>query len=372
MELAIPELPERSLQPPADPVKDLEHEPRVRIASTSGPSEFGAKGRSTFVREAYAVERDFLNVYVALTTLARHMANFETLLCFVLSIGSTCFFTLYSPDPDFFLAERLDFTLIGTAVVFPISFLINETFRRRELALQRIAHIKALLCQIQAGMLLWRWKNSSVNHPTKAWEDEVNHSLRGTMRDIISLLRLPKWSANRHTFTAQGRLFRRNVVNNQRELTSSVIANVTRLHAFVEDLKELGLTASEATRLNQYTYLLQMEFEGLVMIKTYRTTNIARSFVRIVTLLCPTFYGPYFCWIARSSVSGDWTAFSLTYALLLTIATTFVLQGLVKVQRALEDPFVSPFAGEAIALAEEEHDTNIRIDMVLLTANDMI
>jgi len=44
----------------------------------------------------------------------------------------------------------------------------------------------------------------------------------------------------------------------------------------------------------------------------------------------------------------------LASAVALSLVSTFVLQSLVKVQRALEDPFVSPFTGEAIALADEE------------------
>jgi len=348
----------------------------VRAASTMGhpPSEFGSKGRPVLVRELYAVERDLLNVYVALVTLAKHMANFESVLACALATWSTLFYTLYEPesDSDGFLSSRLDFTIIGTAIVFPTSFLINETFRRREMALQRLAHVKTLLCQIQAGMLLWRWKNTAPNIPSKAWKGRVKHTLHEIMRSTVALLKLPKWSANRHTFTKQGRAFRRDVVNRQRELTHSVLSNIVQLHVFVEDLKDLGLTASEATRVNQYTYLLQMEFESLVMIKTYRTTNIARSFVRITMLVCPAFYGPYFAYVARSSggSAGEaaWTIFSLVYAVLLSLVTTFVLQGLVKVQRALEDPFVSPFVGEAIALAEEEEETYLRLDAVELCA----
>ena len=48
--------------------------------------------------------------------------------------------------------------------------------------------------------------------------------------------------------------------------------------------------------------------------------------------------------------------------------TTCVLQGLVKVQRALEDPFVGPFPGETIALDEEEDETLARLDAVVAEA----
>jgi len=57
--------------------------------------------------------------------------GFEAGLTIFLSTASTVFFCLYNPD-SVYIAARLDFTIIGSAVVFPVTFLIAETFRRRE------------------------------------------------------------------------------------------------------------------------------------------------------------------------------------------------------------------------------------------------
>ena len=319
-----------------------------------------------------AWERDMLNLYVAFTTLFAHLRTPETLLGYLVAIASTLAFALLPPGQmevaGPYLTARLDFTLLGTAIVFPVSFLINETFRRRETALQRLAHVKALACQIQAAILLWRWKDARATEPAQEWEDHVAATLQEAVTSMSAILLLPKWSANRHLYTPQGLAFRRRVVERQRALTHRFVRAMTELHVAVETLKACGLTASEATRLNQYTYLLHHEMEGLLMIKSYRTTSIARSFARCMVLICPAFYGPYFAWVAYDS--GADAPLGLGFAIALSLMTTTVLQGLVKVQRALEDPFSSVFPAEVIAVQEETDDTLLRMGVVRAVARE--
>jgi len=360
------------------------------------PSEFGMSSRPCHTRRFHAVQRDLLNIYVAFRTLMQHMASFETGLSFALAIWSALFYTIYAPDGHP-VAARLDFAIIGTAVALPIryavqlcnvfaarlgrwlttsrrarmrldSFIISETFRRRENALSELAHMKAMMCQVFSGMMLWRWEVKEEDAPRPRWKHNVKFTLKEIMRATVAILRLPQYGSNRHMYTEGGRKFRRDVLSRQRELTHVVLSSMVTLQANVEYLKKCGLSATEASRLNQYVSMLQVDFERLVMIKSYRTTNAARSFVRINLIICPAFYGPFFAYVARGDPAGPWTVLSLTYVVLLAALMTFVLQGLVKVQRALEDPFVSPYVGEAILLTEEEEDTARRLDSVLQTA----
>ena len=322
-----------------------------------------------------AWERDLLNLYVAFATLAAHLKSPETLLGFLVATASTLAYCLLPPSSDGaptaaqHLAARLDFTLLGTAIVFPITFLVNETFRRRETALQRLAHFRALACQLQAALVMWRWKDARATQPPQEWEDHVAAVLHEAVATTSAILLLPKWSANRHLYTAQGRAYRRRVVERQRALTRRFVRAVALLHAAVEQLKGCGLTPSEATRLNQYTYLLHQEFESLVMIKSYRTTSIARSFARCMVLVCPAFYGPYYAWVAYDS--GADPGFGFGFALALSLITTTVLQGLVKVQRALEDPFTSMFPAEVIAVQEEADEALASMGVVRAVAREV-
>jgi hypothetical protein len=327
------------------------------------------------------LKREFLSTYAAISTLCQHLWTIETFTCLFVSLSSTLFFCFYEFGPEEYFMSRLDFTFLGTGLVFPITFLVNETFRRRELALQRLAHVKALTCQIQIALLMWRAVPSSATSPpptittnNEEWKNNVANTLHNVVQSMMAILQLPKWTANRHMYTKQGRSFRMVVVNKLRDLSRDVITHITTLHQYTEQLKQWTiLTPSECTRVNQYIYLLQTEFESLLMLKTYRTTNIARSFVRVMVLILPIFYGPYFAWVARSPPPPENTNdigvvnyVGVVFAVSLSLITTLVLQGLVKVQRALEDPFLSVrgFVGEVIDLLNEMDDTLDRLNVI--------
>jgi hypothetical protein len=322
--------------------------------------EFGRDDANLFIRMLYAIERDMLNWYGSIISLVQHGWSFEAFLTIVCAVISTTVFCVVPIDGHAF-AARLDFTIIGSAVVFPTTFLIAETFRRREGAIQRLASIKALLCQLEMAYLTWRWKGNS--DMGEEWELEVHKTINHTMRTIVAILSLPTWNTNRHIYTSSGRQFKAKVVKRERELMHRMGVLFSRLHIFTEDLKSHGLPPNEASRVNQYNCLLQIDFEALVMVKCYRTPNIARSFVRLMVLVCPIFYGPYFAWV--SGIIGGGAQTNLAFAIALTVLTVFILLGLVRVQRAMEDPFTSNFPGDVIDMKDELNDTEARLELIL-------
>jgi hypothetical protein len=223
-------------------------------------------------RSFYSIERDIFNWYGSFMSLINHGWGFESLLTLVLAVGSTCFFCFYRTPDGEPLAARLDFSIIGSALVFPVTFLIAETFRRREGAIQRLASIKANLCQIQLALLNWRWKGPNTDLGSD-WEDRTHETLHHIINTMCAVLRLPTWNTNRHIYTAQGREFKARVIKRERELTRRLGLLFSELHWYVEDLKESGLPANEASRINQYNSMLQIDFEALAMVKSYRTPN---------------------------------------------------------------------------------------------------
>jgi hypothetical protein len=52
------------------------------------------------------------------------------------------------------------------------------------------------------------------------------------------------------------------------------------------------------------------------------------------------------------------------FAIALTVVTVFVLLALVRVQRSMEDPFVSLFPGDVIDLRSEVLDTEMRLNLI--------
>lgn len=325
--------------------------------------EFGnPKKMNRLLKMWYSIERDCYNWYGSILSLLRQGWGFESFMSLFFGVGSTCFFCYYRTPEGNALAARLDFSIIGSAVVFPVTFLIAETFRRRENAIQRLASIKAILCQIELAMLTWRWKDVPFDRISDEWEDSVHSNLHVIINSMAQILKLPTWNTNRHIFTAQGREFKSRVIGRERELTRKLSLCFSQLHWFTEDLKDWGLPPNEASRINQYNSMLQTEFENLTMIKAYRTPNVSRSFVRVMVLFMPIFYGAYFGWVSGTIGGGAQT--NPAFAIALTVVTVFVLLGLVRVQRSMEDPFTSSFPGDVVDLRSEVLDTETRLNLI--------
>ena len=58
------------------------------------------------------------------------------------------------------------------------------------------------------------------------------------------------------------------------------------------------------------------------------------------------------------------------FAIVLTVVTVFVLLGLVRVQRAMEDPFTSQFPGDVIDLISEQLDAETRLNLIVACARE--
>jgi len=235
--------------------------------------EFGNfRSMPFYKRTWYSIEKDIYNWYGSFLSLISHGWGFESFLTLVLAVASTTFFCYYRTPEGTPLAARLDFSIIGSALVFPVTFLIGETFRRREGAIQRLASIKAVICQIEIAMLTWRWKGTNTDLGVE-WEDRLHQTLHYIVNTMVAILQLPTWNTNRHIYTAQGREFKARVIKRERELTRRLGLLFSELHWYVEDLKDRGLPANEASRINQYHSMLQIDFEALAMVKSYRTPN---------------------------------------------------------------------------------------------------
>lgn len=60
-----------------------------------------------------------------------------------------------------------------------------------------------------------------------------------------------------------------------------------------------GLPTNEASRLNQYNYLLQAALEGIMNVKDYRTPQGLRTFARFYVISMWPIMGPYFAWVKQ-------------------------------------------------------------------------
>jgi len=125
---------------------------------------------------------------------------------------------------------------------------------------------------------------------TPEWERHAFEVMLEAVQVTFGLLHLPKIRF-RHFHTNHGVKFER-AVRTERERLQERLTKVNfSMHSLVEDLKDNGLSPMESIRLFSYVQQLFKEFEGIWMIKVYRTGNAARSFVRIILTSCILFYG---------------------------------------------------------------------------------
>lgn len=114
---------------------------------------------------------------------------------------------------------------------------------------------------------LWNWGD---NGRKKLPIDHVSRTktlLVALLHNTASLLLLPTLTRGRHRFTAPGRKLAARYADKTEQLQLQVVSIFRRLHQQVEVMKACGLPANEASRINQYHWLLQARIERLLNIK---------------------------------------------------------------------------------------------------------
>jgi len=98
-----------------------------------------------------------------------------------------------------------------------------------------------------------------------------------------------------------------------------------------EDLREIGLSVNETSRLNQYLRIMIVQVENIINIKNYRTPNSLRAYSKVFLNVFPIVFAPFFAFIADSNSAIFGFGLSIMYGLVLT--------SLDNIQDDLEDPF---------------------------------
>jgi len=136
------------------------------------------------------------------------------------------------------------------------------------------------------------------------------------------------------------------------------------LHEILEEVKASGaIEGHETTRLTEWTRMLNTQVEQIQLVKEYRTTNIARSYIRVFMLLCPAMYGVYFSYIAGNVEGGSATT-GLPYSVFLMMCSICLLLMMINAERSLEDPCTTEYPGDMINLSEELKDLCERLEMI--------
>mmetsp|Transcript_4352 Transcript_4352/g.5363 ORF Transcript_4352/g.5363 Transcript_4352/m.5363 type:complete len:427 (+) Transcript_4352:47-1327(+) len=295
----------------------------------------------------------FFDYYSSFKVFFDHTITWESLLLLVNATAATVFYLEYETSDGTNLAAKLDFSLVGFAIVFPLTFLLQQVFQRREEALHVFAEFRAILQNIQISMMTWEF-DISVNkkghwegrrYLSEDFEERVTENCINMTYILETFLREPEATRARHIFVHRSLLCKG-------RMTEAVLHNefIDLLHnsySYVEELKIRGMPGNEAARINQYHWFLQARFERLRNFKWYRTPQPARSFGRLYLLVIPWFYGPYYAWAAGLSQDENITDNTITissatsygFAIALSLFTMLVLLGIINAGRNLEDPF---------------------------------
>lgn len=302
----------------------------------------------------------FLDLFSAVVVWCSYLVTFETLLQCVLTLGCVTFYVRWYTYQGLRLNANLNWTFFSFAVVFPLTFSLNEAFRRRELALSLMAQMKSCVVAIYYAHKDWDWSTKTALSGGRAQlppghADEVRKVLLALNADQFALLKMPNVSRSRHFYTSAGRHKRAKVQAEKAALLQRIGACFSRLSAAVEEMKAAGLPGNEAARVRQYFHLLLTAWESLRNVKRYRTPVTTRVFARLYIMLHPFIMGPYYAFIAIGN--GSIARTNYAFAVMLAEFTTLALSALFNIRYAMEDPFTSDSGPDSINLARDMQET---------------
>jgi hypothetical protein len=242
-----------------------------------------------------------------------------------------------------------------TAVVTPITVSITLAFRRREFALYEIRRVRTCAFQIYLSHAIWNWDDATGRDKATSKDgidwldhtDTVLHHLIAIGDELCRFLTLPTSSRSSHRMLKSGRREAAEIVQVAYRLFDSLYTQrIIQLSYLTEQLKQYGLSTSEASRIRQYERYVGEAVEGLRAYKMYRTPQALRAFGRIFTVILPPFYAPTFAQLA-------FDLHSLSMGILFAVITPLCLTALYESTQAIEDPFVGFITLDGIDVKEE-------------------
>ncbi|MHC4599447.1 MAG: hypothetical protein ACYS47_10615 [Planctomycetota bacterium] len=206
----------------------------------------------------------------------------------------------------FGLTISLPLTLVATAVVFPIVFSISGAYKRRETALSYYGSMKT--------------HGRAIFYAARDWPETPNEEVVERAKRLLG-----------DVFRAARSLFHGPV--------SAMVANEEKVYAefsnvskFVKsDLRDRGMAAGEASRVNQFLSKMMLAFESTKHVYQYRTPKTLRAFSDFFIVVLPLAYGPHFAHMASETAPG--------LHFIMPVLLSVILVSLDNIQDHLENPF---------------------------------
>lgn len=235
-----------------------------------------------------------LDLYAAGKVFCLHLLSFESLFAVLSSLVATSAYYFLGHDrgsgggSDF--AANISWTIVTFAIVSPMIMQIRQAFTRREQALEAFAECacgqltelrggvvttdgaaasaaKSLFVNILLAHALWDWGDNGRRKLPPDHVPATKTLLVSVLDAVEALLLLPTLTRGRHRFTSAGRKAAGQFIDSTEQLQLQLVALFRRLHQQVEVMKSAGLPANEASRINQYHWMLHARVEKLLNIK---------------------------------------------------------------------------------------------------------
>jgi len=231
------------------------------------------------------------------------IVSLNTLVALSLAITSMMLSIHYDLKIDFPL------TIIGIAVVFPIVFSIGGAYKRREVALQQYAIMKAMGRSMYFASRDWLRDSGKKAEKNK-------QEFKETLEDILELII--------HFFKVDRK-------KHLPEEEQDIYEEFSKLSKVIEGLRDRGMSGSEVSRLNSFLNKFLIAFETSKHIYQYRTPRTLRLYSKFFIYCILIVLGPYFALLVEGQ--NFWIGLSVP------VLFAMVLTGLDNIQDHLENPF---------------------------------
>jgi len=203
-------------------------------------------------------------------------------------------------------------TLISFAIIFPVVFAINASYRRREQALGYFGDIKGQAMALFYAHRDWMPGEKSFAEESRKHVLDLFEAVRGCL------------SSRKEDESAD---------------LDKVYSSISDLSKFHEKLREAGLPTGEMSRMNQYVKGIVTSFEKMHNIQIYRTPITLRAFNQLFLNLFPILFAPYFAYLIVNTKIDPIPLTNYIVGYGIGVLYSIVLVALDNIQEDLENPY---------------------------------
>jgi hypothetical protein len=215
--------------------------------------------------------------------------TFHTESIFV--VVNACFVTVLYGTVWKDTAVRLDLGIMTTAVIFPLSFLLQQSFQRRELALNQLSLLRSSITTTAMVTFSSDWPckggpncGGRMQMPAE-FNRTAYHNFKALVYLTYAYLSMPTVGYARHRVIPSQRRETKRVHAAQNDILKRVAVKFGDIAMHTEVMKKHGFPATEASRIVNFIATMSDRFELLKVVKYYRTPQATRAFGRVYVIV---------------------------------------------------------------------------------------